>query len=178
MKTSLLQSKYSIKVAMTRALLFTCFIVNANLTLNAQQDVNIAILKLMNGSVKGGSRIIEFKPSTLIIRVKMKGVSQYVEQEIPASEIKDIYIWYDFRHAKGVLPGLLWGTGLGTAAGVSFLYFIGPVGAIAVIGTAATAGTLIGWAIGSQKKKKFKINGGMEEYQKHQAEMQELLTKK
>ncbi len=103
----------------------------------------------------------------------MKGV--YVEQEIPATEIKDIHIWYDFSNARGALPGLLFGTGIGAAVGLSLLYFIGPFGAIGVIGSSATAGTLIGWAFGSPKKKKFKVNGVLEEYQKHQAEMQRLL---
>jgi len=159
---------------MIKAFLFICFLAIANLTLNAQQQVNKATMNLINGPVIEGSRIIEFKPSTIILKIKMNNTKQYLEQEIPASAIKDILIRYDWSSGRGVLKGLLIGAGIGAVIG-SGLYFVGPV---TVIVASSISGAAVGLGVGGKKKKRFRINGVLEEYQKHQAEMQKLLTTK
>lgn len=88
-----------------RSIFSTCILVAVHSYLIAQEEVNKATLNLIDGPVIEGSRIIEFKPSTIILKVKMNNTNQYFEQEIPASTIKDIYIRYDWSSGRGSLKG-------------------------------------------------------------------------
>jgi len=157
-----------------RSIFITYLLGTSHLLLIAQEEVNKATLNLLSSPVLGGSRIIEFKPSTIILKVKMNNAKQYLEQEIPASAIKDILKRYDWSSGRGVLKGLLIGAGIGAVIG-SGLYFVGPATAIVA---SSISGAAVGLGVGGKKKKRFRINGVLEEYQKHQAEMQELLTNK
>lgn|GEM_PF-1930889 len=146
----------------------------------SQAELSIVTLNLLKGPIKGGSRIIEFKPSTIILKVKMKGISQYVEQEIPATAIKDISFKYDYSSGRGAAKGLIKGTLIGLTVGL--LSSIGTdddalsgtyIGGGTLMG--GVLGTLFGFAGGSYKKKKYTIDGNIAVYQTYVAEMQELL---
>ncbi|HNR07717.1 MAG TPA: hypothetical protein PKM27_10420 [Saprospiraceae bacterium] len=140
----------------------------------AQVELNTTKLTLLEGKFEKGSRIIEFKPSSLIIKVKMKNLNRFTEQEIPAEAIKDITIKYDLSPVRGAMRGLMIGGGLGLLIG-SGLYYSGPVGAFVAF---AALGTGIGLGAGGKKITRFPINGNLNEYQKNLDEMQRLLILK
>jgi len=143
-----------------RSIFITYLLGTSHLLLIAQEEVNKATLNLLSSPVLGGSRIIEFKPSTIILKVKMKGISQYVEQEIPATAIKDISFKYDYSSGRGAAKGLIKGTLIGLTVGL--LSSIGTdddalsgtyIGGGTLMG--GVLGTLFGFAGGSYQKKKY-----------------------
>ena len=158
----------------------TSLIAIFSLTLAAQDGLNEANLSLMKGSFEHGTKILEFRPNTLLLKVKMNKTKQFTEQEIPVEAVKEISINYGFSNGRGVLKGLTKGalTGLGiglllefTASGSDF----SGVGAAGGLFIGATLGSLFGLAVGGKKIKRFEINGNLENYKKNLGEMQQLL---
>lgn len=153
------------------------------LTLVAQRGLNEATISLMKGSVEPGTQILEFRPNTLLLKVKSKGIKQFTEQEIPVHAVRNISIRYGFSHGKGALNGLVLGSLTGLSIGllaepaISDTDFTGGY-AFGGLFLGATLGSLFGFVIGGKKKKRFEINGNIENYKKNLPEMQELLIKK
>lgn len=173
-----------IKIISTgRYKIITCLIVPIHLTIVAQVGINEATLNLMKGSIEPGTKILEFNPNTLLLKVKSNKTKLFTKQEIPVEAVRDISIRYGFSNGRGALNGLVEGSLAGLSIGLlaeatnSESDFTG-VYAVGGLFMGASLGSLFGFVIGGKKKKRFEINGNLENYKHNLPKIQELLIKK